>query len=143
MSRARALRTNSERARERLIETMSRLRIFLYPYGMHQHCFVAERLNTTLFCRNTLIYFLLRINGFCAVSRRKWHALRCEPTPHFVQLCLAPHTNSQPSTSLTCLAPLPTVQFKLVAYLDDCSYWISILIIYIYIIVPKTDCELM
>ena len=32
-------------------------------------------------------HFLSRWNGFRAVSRRKWHALRSEPTPHFILLC--------------------------------------------------------
>ena len=34
-------------------------------------------------------HFLLQQNGFRAVSRKKLHALRSEPTPDFMLLCMA------------------------------------------------------
>ena len=58
-----------------------------------KHAFLLQLCKTTChfvaICRKTLKYIFSRKNGFLAVNRSKSHALRSEPTPDFILLCVA------------------------------------------------------
>ena len=73
----------SQREQERAPESQ---RGCTYIFSMPQHCFVAKRLNTALFCRETLKYgtFVAKKWIPCCKPEKIVHALCSEPSPHFI-----------------------------------------------------------